>query len=319
MKPIKITKSSNENNTILTRPVFLKGVINLTSAPDTYITERLNGLGKPFCDTKILNLIPRITHDKISGRIDIATKRNKLVCYCVDVDDRSKNVKIRNINLMNGYVKAVILEFQKPDKNGISDSTAGSIVNIATRHFSMLQMGHYSVGFVPDFVKKNIMNVRIIKPTSVIFGSSAALEQMLQNRGIYYEIAEVAFKDSRSWMLMSITDLKNTTLDNLEVITEGTLNLEKDWRKKTCFSDRLMTENTMYSLVRYRRKQNKQPSKLQIDSDLLHDTELNQLLNSFNSVFNNLISMLNRIIGFITRLLVTKENQKTKNKINVFN
>jgi hypothetical protein len=142
---------------------------------------------------------------------------------------------------------------------------------------------------------------------------------MLQNRGIYYEIAEVAFKDSRSWMLMSITDLKNTTLDNLEVITEGTLNLEKDWRKKTCFSDRLMTENTMYSLVRYRRKQNKQPSKLQIDSDLLHDTELNQLLNSLNSVFNNLISMLNRIIGFITRLLVTKENQKTKNKINVFN
>lgn len=288
MYDIKISNSGM--NIVKEDRVYIKSMINLSSATDEFIEMRLMSVMDQKKAINKFPIIPSIMVSEMTGKLQSRKETRKVgIVFVVDEDDMYKNVKIRNVCIINNcfVLGKIIMVYEKPVKQETSNT--GLIMRLATKQISNELCQKIGIARIPK--SKKCAKVTLVQFQSKLIGSIAGLTQMANFYELPFDIELRQIIDQPSWIIMPEKALKNICVANTTEITDVNEKIDRDWNRKIYYTDRVTTETTMRKLNSSVKIENSQRNKNRID--------LTQIIKNILLLVKIVISLIKTLVGAI--------------------
>lgn len=227
-------------------------VVNLSSLPHGMISTLIATIPNIKADVKVLDLYPKVILMK-DGTYKTAhfkgTMKKRPVTFIVDEDDKSYDIKIKNVSTFNRFIGTGIIEIkrQRQNRRGTIDKN-GKIIRVGNHHhtndtFKILSLTQFSA-------KKasTISFVTIVSTKDDRAGSIAGLTYAASISNVKFEIEKANVAYSECWLTTSRKYVVSDMLND-KVIEGQTVKLDdKYWNYKTGYGDHIMSDKGVHKL-----------------------------------------------------------------------
>lgn len=209
-KTIIIELKSDTKEIDILAQVSIKRIVNISSAPTKFVIDTLQEVMKNNKQIVVCRIVPNIMITEDMKLVSLSRKTP--VWYVTDMDDINRNIKIRNINKVNGYIKIGMIEFAKePSLTGDQRITGKEtrVISSQTLRDTSRRLG---CNRTINLVESNALNIVRIKTT--VLDHIAGLTVMANKYNLPFVITENEYDKIPSWTMIKMTDYENINVDN---------------------------------------------------------------------------------------------------------
>lgn len=234
----KLIYSKINDKTALKNPMV--SLVNLSSYPTDQLIVSLAKISQGVAGrirTIPLNQIGQYVEE--NGEVKFA-RRRKTAWIVVDADDRMRNIKIRNVKIVQQIVAAGVIEIGEPTALG---SYRVSGINLVMTNFHNSRNVRIAMGSPTTLIDsmEDVKDVTIITTTDGLTGHSNGLKNYIAERGLVYNEVIRGNVAPFSWLTCREADLERLKVKDRNIISDTIMQNDKTWQYKQGYTSHLYT------------------------------------------------------------------------------
>lgn len=294
------------------KQILIKNIVNLSSINSADLIEILESLIKVKKNVNILR-INSFTMKVFNERSFGKSRKSILVWYIVDEDDKMKHIKIRNINLMNNYMKIGVITLKLEESVAKMVSVTGKEQRLVTSQ--ILDESAKTLGAHKKLLKNNLSSVVIVQLDNELISGIAGLTVQLNRLSIPFVVTKNSYQKLVTWLLLTEKQLKNIEPDKSKIV-DNKISSSKNWAY-TLEGTEMIIDNGMVTYFKVSDdKDKKKTTQLKEEAKNL----VEKIIRLLNKIFKNIYDYLNSLIVMVKKLVFGNNddkldmNKKTNNK-----